>query len=261
MPLQRRVPKFGFKNINRVEYQGVNLDTLQKLVDNGVVTDTVDFNTMIENLRQTTDRNTEQDWLKTNLAKFTNMLQGQRDLSSVGRLLLSELAPLVDAHQGVIYQMTAAGEAEPTLRLLSGYADDSEASRPARLRIGEGLVGQCAVDKRRMLISEIPHNVVPIRSALTRTPPRNIIVLPVLFEGQVKAVIELASIGAFTQLQTTFLEQLTASIGIVLNSIEATMQTEGLLQQSQQLAAELQAQQRELQQTNDQLEQKARRQR
>ncbi|HVZ99299.1 MAG TPA: response regulator, partial [Caulobacterales bacterium] len=215
------------------------------------------INTMIENLRQTTDRNTEQDWLKTNLAKFTNMLQGQRDLASVGRLLLSELAPLVDAHQGVIYQVSAAPEADATLRLLSAYADDADAPHSPRLRMGEGLVGQCAADKRRLIISDIPENIVPIRSALTRTQPRNIIVLPVLFEGQVKAVIELASIGAFTQLQTTFLEQLTASIGIVLNSIEATMQTESLLQQSQQLAAELQAQQRELQQTNEQLEQKA----
>ncbi|MEJ0059314.1 MAG: HAMP domain-containing protein [Terricaulis sp.] len=214
------------------------------------------INTMIDNLRLTTDRNTEQDWLKTNLAKFTNMLQGQRDLASVGRLMLSELAPLVDAHQGVLYQMIST-EGASALRLLSAYADDGELSHPARLKVGEGLVGQCAADKRRMLISDIPENVVPIRSALMRSPPRNIIVLPVLFEGQVKAVIELAAVGAFTKLQTTFLEQLTASIGIVLNSIEATMQTESLLQQSQQLAAELQAQQRELQQTNEQMGQKA----
>ncbi len=214
------------------------------------------INTMIENLRQTTDRNTEQDWLKTNLAKFTSMLQGQRDLTSVGRLLLSELAPLVDAHQGVIYQMVT-DDGDPTLRLLSAYADDIESSHPVRLGIGEGLVGQCAADRRRMLITDVPHNVVPIRSALYSAPPRSIIVFPVLFEGQVKAVIELATTGGFTTLQTTFLEQLTASIGIVLNSIEATMQTEGLLVQSQQLAAELQAQQRELQQTNEQLELKA----
>jgi len=214
------------------------------------------INTMIENLRQTTDRNTEQDWLKTNLAKFTSMLQGQRDLGSVGRLLLSELAPLVDAHQGVIYQMVS-DDGEPVLRLLSAYADDSDEGHPVRLRLGEGLVGQCAADKRRLLISDVPDNVVPIRSALFSSAPRNIIVLPVLFEGQVKAVIELATTGEFTTLQTTFLEQLTASIGIVLNSIEATMQTEGLLVQSQQLAAELQAQQRELQQTNEQLELKA----
>jgi len=213
------------------------------------------INTMIENLRQTTDRNTEQDWLKTNLARFTSMLQGQRDLATVGRMLLSELAPLVNAQQGVIYQIEADPEAR--LRLLSAYADDEGPGHPDTLRVGEGLVGQCAADARRMVITEVPGNVVPIRSGLFRAAPRSIIVLPVLFEGQVKAVIELASLGAFTDLQMSFLEQLTASIGIVLNSIEATMQTEGLLTQSQQLAGELQTQQRELQQTNEQLEQKA----
>ena len=213
------------------------------------------INTMIDNLRLTTDRNTEQDWLKTNLARFTSMLQGQRDLATVGRMLLSELAPLVNAQQGVIYQIEA--DPKPSLRLLSAYADDEMTGHPDRLRIGEGLVGQCAADARRMVIGEVPSNVVPIRSGLFRAAPRSIIVLPVLFEGQVKAVIELASLGSFTDLQMSFLEQLTASIGIVLNSIEATMQTEGLLTQSQQLAGELQAQQRELQQTNEQLEQKA----
>ena len=142
--------------------------------------------------------------------------------------------------------------------LLAAYADDDEAGHPERLRPGEGLIGQCALDARRMLDHRAcPPDVVPIGSGLFEALPRNIVVLPVLFEGQVKAVIELASLGAFTELQMSFLEQLTAGIGIVLNSIEATMQTEGLLKQSQQLAGELQAQQRELQQTNEQLEQKA----
>ncbi|HEY7231003.1 MAG TPA: HAMP domain-containing protein [Pseudolabrys sp.] len=213
------------------------------------------INTMIDNLRLTTDRNTEQDWLKTNLARFTNMLQGQRDLTTVGRLLLSELTPLVNAQQGVIYQVES--EELHTMRLLSAYADDGANGHPQRLRIGEGLIGQCAADKRRMLITDMPDRAVSIGSALFKVVPSNIIVLPVLFENQVKAVIELASVAQFTALQTMFLEQLTASIGIVLNSIEASMQTEGLLKQSQQLAGELQAQQRELQQTNEQLEQKA----
>ncbi len=214
------------------------------------------INTMIDNLRLTTDRNTEQDWLKTNLAKFTNMLQGQRDLTTVGRLLLSELTPLVNAHQGVIYQMEGE-EKNNSLNLLAAYADDGVNGHPKALGLGQGLIGQCAVDKRRMLITDMPESTVPISSALLKVPPRNNIVLPVLFENQVKAVIELASIQEFTALQTMFLEQLTTSIGIVLNSIEATMQTEGLLKQSQQLAGELQAQQKELQQTNEQLEQKA----
>ena len=213
------------------------------------------INTMIDNLRLTTDRNTEQDWLKTNLARFTNMLQGQRDLTTVGRLLLSELAPLVNAQLGVIYQVD--GEDAAVLRLLAAYATEGGGGYRPTLHFGEGMIGQCATDKRRLLIAEMPDNVVPIGSALFKAKPRNVIVLPILFENQVKAVIELASVHHFTALQVTFLEQLTDSIGIVLNSIEATMQTEGLLKQSQQLAGELQAQQKELQQTNEQLEQKA----
>jgi CheY-like chemotaxis protein/HAMP domain-containing protein len=213
------------------------------------------INTMIDNLRLTTDRNTEQDWLKTNLARFTSMLQGQRDLTAVGRMLLSELTSLVDAQQGVIYQVET--EAAPGLALLSAYADSGADGHQEHLRFGEGLVGQVAVEKRSMLITNLPPETTPIRSSLFETVPRNVVVLPVLFEGQVKAVIELASLSKFTASHLAFLEQLTASIGIVLNSIEATMQTEWLLKQSQQLATELQTQQRELQQTNDQLEQKA----
>ncbi len=222
----------------------------------GEVADLKDnINTMIDNLRLTTDRNTEQDWLKTNLARFTGMLQGQRDLSSVGRMLLSELAPLVDAQQGVIYQMES--EESASMVLLSAFAADGPDGRLRRLKVGEGLLGQCAAEKRRMLISNLPENTIPIRSGLFEAVPRNVIVLPVLFEDRVKAVIELASLSTFTASHLAFLEQLTASIGIVLNSIEATMQTEGLLKQSQQLATELQTQQKELQQTNEQLAQKA----
>src|SRR5262249_20027053 len=213
------------------------------------------INTMIDNLRLTTERNTEQDWLKTNLAKFTNMLQGQRDLGTVGRLMLSELTPLVAAHQAVIYRLNA--EDDTSLRLLSVYADAGGSGPPQEIRIGEGLIGKCAADKRQILIGDMPPDVRPITSGLFKASPKNIVVLPVLFEGQVKAVIELASLSHFTELQIAFLEQLTASIGIVLNSIEATMQTEDLLQQSQKLATELQSQPGELQQTNEQLEQKA----
>jgi HAMP domain-containing protein/CheY-like chemotaxis protein/signal transduction histidine kinase len=222
----------------------------------GEVAELKDYiNTMIDNLRLTTDRNKEQDWLKTNLARFTGMLQGQRDLSTVGRMLLSELAPLVNAQQGVIYQMETDESSE--MMLLSAYADDAPNGHARQLRVGEGLVGQCAAEKRRMLITEVPPQAVTIRSGLFKAVPLNVIVLPVLFEDRVKAVIELASLSTFTASHLAFLEQLTASIGIVLNSIEATMQTEGLLKQSQQLATELQTQQKELQQTNEQLAQKA----
>jgi len=212
------------------------------------------INTMIDNLRLTTDRNTEQDWLKTNLARFTGMLQGQRELTTVGRTLLSELAPLVNAQQGVLYQMDA--DIPDSMKLLSSFANPTDGHQEM-VRVGEGLIGQCAIEKRRMLIADLPSTTVPIRSGLFEAVPRNVIVLPILFEDRVKAVIELASLNSFTTSHLAFLEQLTSSIGIVLNSIEATMQTEGLLKQSQQLAGELQTQQRELQQTNEQLAQKA----
>ena len=222
----------------------------------GEVAELKDYiNTMINNLRLTTDRNNEQDWLKTNLARFTGMLQGQRDLTTVGRMLLSELAPLVNAQQGVIYRMEIEGSGN--MLLLSAFADNEQGGHPDNLRVGEGLVGQCAAEKQRMLITDVPSDAVVIRSGLFAAVPRNIIVLPILFEDRVKAVIELASLSFFTASHLAFLEQLTASIGIVLNSIEATMQTEGLLKQSQQLATELQMQQTELQQTNEQLAQKA----
>ena len=212
------------------------------------------INTMIDNLRLTTDRNTEQDWLKTNLARFTGMLQGQRDLTTVGRMLLSELAPLVNAQQGVLYQMGT--DESDNMTLLSAFAN-SEDGHLQRIKLGEGLVGQCALEKRRMLIANLPPSTTPVRSGLFESVPRSVIVLPVLFEDRVKAVIELASLSEFTASHLAFLDQLTSSIGIVLNSIEATMQTEGLLKQSQQLAVELQTQQKELQQTNEQLAQKA----
>jgi len=214
------------------------------------------INTMIYNLRNTTETNQEQDWLKTNLAKFTRMLQGQRDLFTVGKMLLSELSPLVNAQQGTIYQMDASAPRRPVLRLLAAYAH--QPGLPEVIDAGQGLVGQCAVEKQRILLSDVPASYTRVNSSLGAALPVNIVVLPVLFEGQAKAVIELASLHPFSITHITFLEQLTQSIGVVLNTIEATMRTEGLLQQSQQLTVELQSQQKELQQTNEELAQKAR---
>src|SRR5262249_46294315 len=162
---------------------------------------------------------------------------------------------LVGAHQGVIYQMDPGGDAQ--LKLLASYANSAGNGYPDRLRVGEGFIGQCVVEKRRILVTDVPHDAVPVGSALIEVLPRNVVVFPVMFESEIKAVLALASLNDFAGSHLTFLEQLTASIGIVLNSIEATMQTEALLKQSQQLASELQRGQNDLQQSNEQLEQKA----
>jgi HAMP domain-containing protein/signal transduction histidine kinase/DNA-binding response OmpR family regulator len=216
------------------------------------------INEMISNLRDTTQKNAEQDWLKTNLAKFSRMLQGQKDLLTVGRLILSELAPVVSAQQGVFYIMDSATRSDdPALKLLASYAFKERKNVDNKFKLGEGLVGQCALEKEKILLTSAPNDYVKISSGLGEAMPLSIIVLPIVFEGAVKAVMELASFDRFSPTHETFLDQLTESIGIVLNTIEANMRTEDLLKQSQSLARELQSQQQELQQTNAQLEDKA----
>src|SRR6185436_5921159 len=235
------------------------------------------INEMIRNLKDTTIKNNEQDWLKTNLAKFTRMLQGQRDMLAVGKLILSELAPVVSAQHGVFYVIenpkdepsekteaagAAAGTAgadhnEPYLKLLASYAFRNRKNVGNKFTLGEGLVGQAALERERILITNAPEDYVQITSGLGQAPPTNIIVLPVLFEGQVKAVMELSSFEKFSAIHQAFLDQLVESIGIVLNTIEANTRTEDLLKQSQSLAKELQSRQEELQNTNLELQEKA----
>ncbi|MBI2270509.1 MAG: HAMP domain-containing protein [Bacteroidetes bacterium] len=211
------------------------------------------INQMIANLKQTTLRNQEQDWLKSNLAKFTQMLQGQKDLNTVTKRILSELAQVVSINFGAFYIF----QEDSKLKLFTAYAYKSSKDIPTEFALGEGLVGQCALEKERILISHAPEDYIKISSSLGESKPSNLIVLPVLFETKVKAVIELASFEHFSETHLDFLEQLTESIGIVLNTIETNTKTQELLAQSQSLAGELKTQQEELRRTNEELEDKA----
>ena len=216
------------------------------------------INQMITNLRETTLRNQDQDWLKSNLAKFTQMLQGQKDLNTVTKRILSELAEVVTAHYGAFYILKQDDETQNTkLKLFAAYAYKEEKNIPKEFEIGEGLVGQCAFEKERILLKNVPQGYVKISSGLGKAKPANLIILPVLFESDVKAVIELASLDTFSETHLDFLSQLTESIGIVLNTIETNSRTEELLAQSQSLAGELKTQQEELRRTNDELQDKA----
>jgi signal transduction histidine kinase/HAMP domain-containing protein len=211
------------------------------------------LNQMIANLRETTERNREQDWLKTNLAKFTRMMQGQKDLQTVSRQIMSEITPLVSAQYGAFY-MRDTDEGQMLLKLLASYAYKARKHVGNRFMEGEGLVGQAALEKQPILLTNVPDDYVQITSGLGSAPPRNIIVLPILFEGEVKAVIELGSFNAFSQIHQLFLDQLADSIGVVLNVIQANMRTEELLEQSQKLTQELQKQSQELQEQQEELE-------
>jgi len=215
------------------------------------------INEMIRNLRDTTQKNTEQDWLKTNLAKFSRMLQGQRDLTNVGRMVLSELCPVVSAQHAEFYVLDGEKDAQQ-LTLLASYGADGREALGKRIGLGQGLVGQCAIEKRQILLDHLPPEYIRITSGLGSASPRSVLVLPLIFEGQVRGVLELASLGGFNSSHQAFLEQLTESIGIVLNTIEANMRTEDLLKQSQSLAQQLQTRQQQLQNTNEELQEKAR---
>jgi HAMP domain-containing protein/signal transduction histidine kinase/CheY-like chemotaxis protein len=221
------------------------------------------INEMIRNLKEQTLKNAEQDWLKTNLARFSRMLQGERDLTTVSNLIMSELAPLVNAQYGVFY-VTKRDEEDSKLELVASYGAESVKELKREFQLREGLVGQAAADKRPILLKEVPGDFIRIGSGLGHSAPANINILPALFEDDVKAVIELASFSEFNETHQTFLDQLMESIGIVLNTIAATMRTEGLLKQSQLLTQELQARQtelttkqEELHATNEELQEKA----
>jgi HAMP domain-containing protein/GAF domain-containing protein len=217
------------------------------------------INQMIANLKETTLHNQQQNWLKSNLAKFNQMLQGQRDLNSVTTKILSELAQVVSAHAGAVYILHQS-ESIPVKKLkrYASYAyPTGSISIPEEFLIGEGLIGQCALEKEKIILSNVPSNFIKIQSGLGISENINVIILPVLFENNVKAVIELASFNSFSETHIDFLGQLTESIGIVLNTIETNTRTEELLAQSQSLANELKTQQEELKYANDELQEKA----
>ncbi len=221
------------------------------------------INEMILNLKEQTLKNAEQDWLKTNLARFSRMLQGERDLETISNLIMSELAPLVNAQYGVFY-VTNRDENETRLDLVASYGAGSRDDLKQQFGLREGLIGQAAADKRPMRLTNVPGDFLKIGSGLGASSPANINILPALFEDEVKAVIELASFEEFNETHHSFLNQLMETVGIVLNTIAATMRTEGLLEQSQLLTQELQARQtelttkqEELHATNEELQEKA----
>ncbi len=225
----------------RVEAQG-EVDALKN-----------NLNQMIDNLRETTQKNQEQDFLKTNLARFSRMMQGQKSLQSVARLIMSEVTPLVQAHHGVFYinEPEDAVRKEPLLKLLSSYGFQERKNLANRFREGEGLIGQCALEKKSIVLTNVPGDYIQISSGLGQASPLSIIVLPILFEGEIMAVIELASFQLFSEIHRTFLDQLAESIGVVINMIQANMRTEELLEQSQSLTQDLQSQSQELQAQQD----------
>ncbi|MFI1831963.1 HAMP domain-containing protein [Streptomyces olivaceoviridis] len=230
----------------------------------GEVADLKDnINSMVESLRETTRANQEQDWLKTNLARISGLMQGHRDLPVVAELIMDELVPQVSAQYGAFY-LAEESDAGPELRLVGSYGRPEEDTRPVRIAFGRSLVGQAARSRRTIAVDELPPGYVTISSGLGQVEPTALLLLPIVFEEQVLGVIELASVTPFTAVQRDFLQQLVDTIGVNVNTIVANARTDELLQESQRLtselqsrSAELQARQEELQRSNAELEEKA----
>jgi HAMP domain-containing protein/signal transduction histidine kinase/CheY-like chemotaxis protein len=232
------------------------------------------INTMIVRLRETTLANKEQDWLKGNLARISGLMQGRRDLNDVAALIMSELTPVVSAQHGAFFlaeeieggENAADGAGyEYELRLIGSYGF-SRRAMPTSFLPGEGLIGTAAVEKRTILVENVPPGYLKIASGLGEAPPAHVIVLPVLFEDRVLGVIELASFQPFTQIQKDFLGQITDMIAVSVNTIGVNTKTEGLLKQSQELTEqlrersdELENRQRALEVSNTELEEKSER--
>ncbi|HEX8793778.1 MAG TPA: ATP-binding protein [Polyangiaceae bacterium] len=215
------------------------------------------INQMIANLRETTRSNTEQDWLKTNLARFFALMQGQRDLRELARLMITELTPTIGAQHGAFYLLDPSQD-PPSLSLASTYAHTWRKRVSNRFELGEGLVGQCALERKPIVVNGAPDDYVVVASGLGEAPARNIVVIPILFENQVRGVVELASFSEIRPVQLTFLEQLMLNIGIAMNLISASMRTEDLLRQLQGSNVELERRRGDLEDKAAQLEQKNR---
>ncbi|MEV8593631.1 HAMP domain-containing protein [Streptomyces sp. NPDC052012] len=221
------------------------------------------INAMVQSLRETTRANQEQDWLKTNLARISGLMQGHRELPVVAELIMDELVPLVSAQYGAFYLAEDDGEG-PALRLVGSYGSPDDDGRPTRIPFGRTLVGQAARSRRVITVDELPPDYVTISSGLGQVVPTALMLLPIVVEGQVLGVIELASVTPFTQIHRDFLTQLMETIGVNVNTIVANARTDELLTESQRLtaelqerSAELQTQQEELQRSNAELEEKA----
>ncbi|HET9733068.1 MAG TPA: HAMP domain-containing protein, partial [Acidimicrobiales bacterium] len=211
------------------------------------------INQMIANLRDTTQKNAEEDWLKTNLARISGLMQGQRDLKTVSRLIMSELTPSVGAQHGAFFLAEARNGDDPILRLIASYGYKKRKNVSNEFLLGEGLVGQAALETKTILLTQAPDDYIKITSGLGESSPVNIVVMPVVFEDQILAVIELGALRPFSDINLAFLDQLMETVGVVLNTIIANMRTEGLLEQSQTLTLELQSQSEELQSQQDEL--------
>jgi two-component system chemotaxis sensor kinase CheA len=197
----------------------------------------------------------ELEFLREGQITLSDKMRGEQDVSRLGQSVLSHLAPFLNAQMGAFYCVTE----EKRFKRVSGYAYSTLDDKERTIAPGEGLIGQAALEKRPILLENIPsHYFGKIRSSLGEASPRSLLLAPVFYEGAVNGVIELASFGSFSEHQKVFLEHVSENIGIAINTSISRKKQQELLERSQILTEQLQTQQDELKSANEELEEQSR---
>ncbi|WP_309087949.1 response regulator [Domibacillus sp.] len=208
------------------------------------------FNTMAQSLEEHVQEIENQGWLKANLAEIATKLQGMESVFSVANTYIQTITPLVGGVQGVFYLKE---EEQEDLQLAGSYAFKERKHMENRFSVGEGIIGQCALEQQPILLKKVPSDYITIRSGLGESAPLSIMALPVTFEGKLWGVAEIASFDGFTAVQQSLLTETAQTLGIILDSIYSRTQLAKLLEESQVMTEELQVQTEELQVQQEEL--------
>ncbi|OQW94263.1 MAG: hypothetical protein BWK79_06785 [Beggiatoa sp. IS2] len=218
---------------------------------------------MVKNLKAIRFQQEEQNWLKSGQTQLSNKMSGEQNVIQLAENIINFMTPYVEAQVGVFYLLTETGD-KVCLKLLASYAYTWRKNLANEFKLGEGLVGQVALERKPIIITTVPDDYLHIQSGLGGSRPSAVLVMPLLYENTLKGVIELASLNQFSEIQLELLKQVAGYIAITLNTAESRVKMRELLQQSQaqtdilqQQSEQLQIQQEELQQTNEELQSQA----
>ena len=211
------------------------------------------FNQLTDTLDRQMEMEKEVTWKKSNIAEVSSSITGSHNLESLGKTLLSKVVPLVESNYAVFYAKEFDSRNNEQFQLISTFAVKDESSVKKTIQLGEGLLGQAIVERKAQFITNVPADYIRVSSGLGEATPVEVVILPIMFEGEVNAILEIASLNSLNVSQHSFLEELISNLGIVIESVMSRIQLAHLLEESQTLMEEVQAQSEELQNQQEEL--------
>jgi len=205
---------------------------------------------MTRTLRENSEEMNRQDWLKSGMAEFSMKLSGDKSIQDLTHEMIRFIVKYLEGQMGLIYLFDEKEE----LNLASTYAFHDRKGNFSKLKLGEGLVGQAALEKEIIVFKDIAEDAPALNFGVDEKIPSNFIIAPLVFEKQLIGVFQVGKLEPFTDMQRKFIEQLLEPASIALNTSTSRSKVKHLLDQTQQQAERLQTQQEELRQTNEELE-------